>query len=130
MRSLPYFFLITDIGFVLYWLLTFFNFIPLHYAFKDYENPILVAWNWSFFPLDILISITGFISLALYRRNNRNWEAFAFCSLLLTFCAGLMALSFWSVRKDFDIRWWGVNLFLLIYPCFFLKSMFTLRGRS
>jgi hypothetical protein len=41
-----------------------------------------------------------------------------------------MALSFWSVRKDFDIMWWGANLFLLIYPCFFLKSMFTLRGRS
>ncbi|EJP94602.1 hypothetical protein IC3_02148 [Bacillus cereus VD142] len=43
MNRLKYFFLITDIGFVMYWFITIFHMIPQEYLFKDYQNPILVA---------------------------------------------------------------------------------------
>ncbi|HDR7717612.1 YvaD family protein [Bacillus albus] len=48
------------------------------------------------------------------------WSHFAFLSLILTFCSGLQALAFWTIRLDFDMSWWIPNLYLLIYPCFFL----------
>lgn len=121
MNRLKYFFLITDIGFVMYWLITIFHMIPQEYLFKDYQNPILVAWNWSFLPLDLLISLTGFLSLYLYFKQNPIWSHFAFVSLILTFCSGLQALAFWTIRLDFDISWWIPNLYLLVYPCFYLK---------
>jgi len=35
--------------------------IPESYLFKDYDNPILQAWNWSFLPLDLCISFTDLI---------------------------------------------------------------------
>ena len=66
MNRLKYFFLITDVGFVIYWLITIFHIIPQEYLFKDYEDSILVAWNWSF-TLDLLISLTG-----LYLHSKQN----------------------------------------------------------
>ncbi|PFV82811.1 hypothetical protein COL05_09690 [Bacillus sp. AFS059628] len=123
MNRLKYFFLITDFGFVIYWLITIFHMIPQEYLFKDYEDPILVAWNWSFLPLDLLISLTGFLSLYLHSKQKHIWSHFAFLSLILTFCSGLQALTFWTIRLDFDISWWIPNLYLLVYPCFFLKSI-------
>lgn len=59
MKSLRIFFLITDFGFILYWVITLLGIIPPTYLFKDYHNPILSAWNWSFLPLDLFVSITG-----------------------------------------------------------------------
>jgi hypothetical protein len=43
-------------------------------------------------------------------------------SLALTSCSGLMAISFWAIRGDFDLSWWLPNLFLLVYPLFFLPG--------
>ncbi|MGP7817646.1 DUF5360 family protein [Niallia sp. 01092] len=120
MKTLKYFFWITDIGFIIYWFITLFHLVPSQYLFKDYNNPILSAWNWSFFPLDILISITGFTSLYFYKKSNPNWTKLALISLILTSCSGLQALSFWVLRSDFDISWWLPNLYLLLYPLFFL----------
>lgn len=124
MKSLKIFFWITDVGFIVYWIITLLHIIPNEYLFKDYENPILSAWNWSFLPLDILISITGFISLYMYKNENANWSKMAIISLVLTFCSGLQALSFWVLRNDFDISWWLPNLYLLIYPLFYLPALF------
>lgn len=123
MKLLKPFFLVTDIGFIIYWIITFFHIIPDSVAFKDYTNPILIAWNWSFFPLDILISITGLSSLYLYKQKREIWRGFALISLILTFCSGLQAISFWAYYKDFDPYWWGFNGFLLIYPLFFIKAV-------
>ncbi|KOP81862.1 YvaD family protein [Cytobacillus solani] len=123
MKTLKILFLITDIGFIIYWLVTFLELIPNEYLFNDYNNPILVAWNWSFFPLDILVSITGLTSLYLYKKGNNNWSKMALISLVLTFCAGLQAISFWAFSSDFDITWWIPNLFLLIYPLFFIPNL-------
>jgi uncharacterized membrane protein YozB (DUF420 family) len=124
LKSLRIFFWITDLGFVVYWLVTLLHFIPDSYLFKDYNNPILSAWNWSFLPLDLLISITGFVSLYFYKKGNRNWEKMALISLILTSCSGLQAISFWVLRSDFDISWWIPNLYLLIYPLFFIPKFF------
>lgn len=59
MRYMKLFFLVTDIGFILYWLSAGFSLIPENWAFKHHDHPFMIAWNWSFFPLDILISVTG-----------------------------------------------------------------------
>lgn len=122
MKKLKIFFLITDIGFILYWLITLLHVIPENLLFKDYTNPILVAWNWSFFPLDIAISVTGLTSLFLHAKKKPVWRKLALISLVLTFCSGLQAISFWAIRADFDIMWWGFNLYLF-YPIFFMKGM-------
>jgi len=85
MKHLPKFFLVVDLGFVVYWLITAFHLIDETYLYNGYTNPILVAWNWSFFPLDMAISGSGFYSLFF-----------------------------------FQLQWWLPNLFLLIYPLFFI----------
>lgn len=123
MKRLKVFLLITDIGFIIYWLITGLHLIPDSWAFKDYNNPILVAWNWSFFPLDMFISGTGLTSIYLYYKKKPFWKKLCLITLVLTFCSGLQAISFWALRMDFDISWWAVNLYLLIYPLFFIKSV-------
>lgn len=123
MKKLRIFFLVTDIGFIIYWFITLFHLIPQDLLFKDYTNPILVSWNWSFFPLDMAISLTGIFSLYLYRRKSTLWKKFSLISLVLTFCSGLQAISFWLIRHDFDLLWWSFNLYLIIYPIFFVKSL-------
>ena len=122
MNKLKYFFLVVDIGFIAYWLITLLGVIPNEYLFKDYQNPILVAWNWSFLPLDLFISGTGLTSLWLWKKNNSSWKSLALISLVLTFCSGLQAVAFWFLRGDFDMSWWVPNLFLLIYPVLFIPG--------
>lgn len=127
MKKLKILFLVTDIGFILYWLITAFHLIPLEYAFKDYMNPILVDWNWSFLPLDMMISFTGFSALYLYSKKSDKWIMICLCSLILTFCSGLQAIAFWAFREDFDIAWWVFNLYLLIYPLPFIYKLINRR---
>jgi Family of unknown function (DUF5360) len=116
-------FWITDIGFILYWLITLAQIIPKAYLFKDYDNPILQAWNWSFLPLDLAISATGLATLSLLRRQRSEWKSLAIVSLTLTFCSGLQAIAFWVLRDDFDWQWWLPNSFLLLYPLWFLPKL-------
>jgi hypothetical protein len=120
MRALKPFFLATDIGFIIYWLITLLGLIPAAYLFKDYHDPLLVAWNWSFLPLDLLVSASGLGSLLLERRGNPRWRELALISLVLTSCSGLQAVAFWVLRADFDPTWWVPNLYLLIYPLAFI----------
>jgi len=120
MKKLKYYFVIVDIGFILYWIITLLGIIPNEYLFKDYANPILIAWNWSFLLLDLFISGTGLTSLWMWKNKNKNWESMALISLVLTSCSGLQAVAFWVLRSDYDISWWVPNLFLLIYPLFFI----------
>ena len=90
---------LVDLGFIAYWAITLAGVIPDEYLFKDYDNPILSAWNWSFLPLDLAISATG---LAALRRAKRglSWRDLALVSLVLTFCSGLMAVSLWTLHGD------------------------------
>jgi hypothetical protein len=120
MKSLKYFFWIVDVGFVVYWLITALELIPAEYLYNDYKNPILVNWNWSFFPLDLAVSATGFYSLYLAERKAPGWLIYALISLVLTSVSGLQAIAYWVLAQDFDPNWWIPNLFLLIYPWFFI----------
>jgi hypothetical protein len=114
------FFYATDVGFIVYWLVAAFAHLPPEYLFKDYENPILVAWNWSFLPLDLMISATGLTSLWLTKSHKARSDGLAIVSLTLTFCSGLQAIAFWVIRADYSPTWWVMNLYLLAYPPFFL----------
>lgn len=120
----------TDIGFIIYWLLSFLSLIPKEYLYQDYDNELLVAWNLSFVPLDILISWTGIWSVYLYRNGNPKWRPLCLISLVLTFCSGLQAIAFWSIRLDVDLLWWLPNLFLMIYPLFFLPRLLRNQGSA
>lgn len=113
----------TDLGFIAYWLITVTHIIPSSLLFRDYSNPIVVHWNWSFLPLDLFISATGIYSLILMRRKILAWRQFAIVSLAFTFVSGLQAIAFWAIAGDFDAWWWGPNLFLMIYPLFFLPRL-------
>lgn len=97
--------------------------VPVELLFKDYNDPRTVAWNWSFLPIDLLFSVTGLISLRLERRGNPQWRVWAVMSLTLTVCAGLMAISYWAILGEFDIGWWGPNLFLMLWPLPFLARL-------
>jgi hypothetical protein len=128
MKTLKNFLLFTNVSFLLYWLFTFLHLLPEKYLFKDYENPILIAWNWSFLPLDLIISFTGILSLLLYKKRLKYWSKLALISLVLTSCSGLQAISFWTLRRDFDLMWWLPNLFLLIYPLFFIPYLISIQN--
>lgn len=129
-KSLRILLLVTDFFFILYWLVTLFHLIPEEYLYQDYQNELLVIWNWSFFPLDLLISVTGFICLYLFKINNEKWRAFALVSLTLTSCSGLQAIAFWTIKLDFDLMWWIPNLFLLLYPLYFIPKIITSKHQN
>ncbi|MNI32359.1 hypothetical protein D3C73_862690 [compost metagenome] len=127
-RSLRYMMWMTDIGFIGYWLVIWFGLIPKEYGYQDYNNEYLVDWNLSFIPLDLLISMTGLMSLYYYKRRMKTWSSLCLISLTLTFCSGLQAIAFWGIRADFDWFWWVPNLFLMVYPLFYIFDILK-RGR-
>jgi len=123
--------LVTDVGMLFYWGVTALMAlsivsVPGDWLFKDYHDRQMMAWNWSFFPLDILLSVTGLWALRLENRGDAGWRIWAAISMTLTLCAGLMAISYWFIVRDFDAAWWIPNLFLLIWPIPFLINL----GRS
>ncbi|MEK4063490.1 MULTISPECIES: DUF5360 family protein [Paenibacillus] len=119
---------ITDVGFLIYWLVTWLHLVPDEYLYKDYNNEIMMAWNISFVPLDLLISLTGLLSMYFFKKNKGQWLPLCLLSLSLTFCSGLQAIAFWAIRLDLDWSWWVPNLFLMVYPLFFLPSIMK-KGR-
>jgi hypothetical protein len=128
MKLLRYFFLVVDIGFIAYWAITALHLIPASYLYSNYTNPILVNWNWSFFPLDLFVSFTGLYSVYLSSRKPEKWKVFALISLVLTSVSGLQAISYWALAREFDVTWWIPNLFLFVYPLFFIPGIVTALG--
>ncbi|BAJ32848.1 hypothetical protein KSE_70920 [Kitasatospora setae KM-6054] len=109
--------LVTDIGFLLYWTATLLALVPAQYAYKDYDNPVLSDWNYSFVLLDVLASATGLTALRLSRCGAASGaRPLMLVSLALTSTAGLQAVAFWALRGDFSMAWWLPNLFLLLFP--------------
>lgn len=106
----------TDLGFLVYWLITALGLVPAEYLYNDYTDPMMVDWNWSFLAIDLLVSATGVSALLAARRGSPASVGLALISLTLTAASGLMALSFWTLRADFDPSWWSANAFLLLYP--------------
>ena len=117
-----------DAGLLLYWAAVFLNLIPEHLRFKDYSNQVIQAWNWSFFPLDVAAALTVFLGAHLTRVGSRIGDLVLTVGLMLTFCAGFMAISFWSFYRDFDPLWWGPNALLMIVPA--LHGLPAARGRG
>ena len=121
----------TDVLFLAYWAITLLKAIgavdiPPEYLYSHYEDPAIVAWNWSFFPLDLVFSVCGLMALRRYRRGHPSWMMYAAVSLCLTFCAGLMAISFWTIRGEFDPSWWIPNFIITVWPLYFLPKLFKL----
>ncbi len=115
---------ITEVGMLAYWVFATFvvlNLITVDPAlmYSDYQNRVIVAWNWSFFPLDVLFAVLGLIG-RFGNQTRQNKQIVSTISLSLMFCAGLMAVSFWALRGFFDPFWWGVNLWLMGLSAMFL----------
>jgi len=109
---------LTECGMLLYWVFALLVVlevisIPPEYMYSDYQNPLVVAWNWSFFPIDVLFSIAGLVGRFGGLTAGRRAMLSVF-SLALMFCAGLMAISFWTLTGEFDVFWWGVNIWLVV----------------
>lgn len=115
--------MLIDIGLLLYWILSAIKIIPDEYMFKDHDNPIINSWNWSFLPLDVVLSVSGIVASILYKRKNPLWLPLILISLSLMFSAGLMALSFWTIRSDYDITWWIANGVLVIVPIIYIPML-------
>lgn len=130
MKALRPWFLVVDVGFIAYWLVTALHLLPPDVLYNDYTNPVLVAWNWSFMPLDLLVSATGLGSLYLWRRGDPRCERLALVSLALTSASGLQAIAYWAIRGEFDPAWWLPNLFLLAYPWFFIPRLVWTPGEG
>jgi hypothetical protein len=117
---MKYALLATEVGMGLYWILALLMVagvvhVPPEYMYSDYENPLVIAWNWSFLPID-LIFITSGIAAFLKPVGSEKKRALRQLSLTTMFCAGLMAITYWAILGQFDPVWWGVNVWLMVLP--------------
>jgi hypothetical protein len=116
--------LIIDFGFIFYWLLIALNLIPHDWVFQNYDDPNVRAWNWSFLPLDIAASITGFMGI-----KGKGNLALIVISSTLTTVAGGMALAFWGIQGFFNLGWWLPNIFLFVTGLTILIRLVTSQRR-
>ena len=118
---------VTDMGFLVYWALAALSHfgviaIPAEWMYADYDQPQVIAWNWSFLPMDLAFSWFGLRAIGRARAG-RPWRGHALVSLTLTMAAGGMAVSYWTLVGEFDPGWFGTNALLVVWPLFFMKSM-------
>ena len=62
----------TDLGMLSYWGIAALMAlglvsIPPEWLFKNYEDPRVVAWNWSLLPIDLAFSLSGLWALSRER---------------------------------------------------------------
>lgn len=122
-RALRSFMLIIDIGFLAYWLITIAQVLPPEWLYAHHDDPVMVAWNWSFLPLDVLVSASGLSALWLASKGDGRWPLLCVMSLAFTTASGANAIAFWALRGDFDLGWWAPNLVLLFGPLPFLWGL-------
>ncbi len=118
----------TDVLFLLYWALSALNAagtieLPAALMYPHADDPRVVAWNWSFLPIDIAFSVTGLWAAAAARRGNGVWRPLALISLILTMTAGVMAIAYWMLAREIDWSWWFANAALVIWPIPFLPRL-------
>lgn len=121
---------ITDIFFLIYWAFAALDAfgviqIPADWLYANAHEPRVVAWNWSFLPLDLAFSATGLAAVRLAARNDPLWRPFALVSLVLTMVAGGMAVGYWTLLREFDPAWFLPNLALVVWPLFFIGGFFA-----
>jgi len=78
----------TDVGFLIYWAVVATRPVPARLMFVEYADPRVQAWNWSFLPLDLAASLTGFAAASSVRRGGAQASARLALSLGLTATAG------------------------------------------
>lgn len=69
----------------------------------------VVAWNGS--------------CLFLHRAGSPAWRLLALISLTLTFCAGLLAVSYRALVRELDPLWFLPNLVLVLWPLLFVGPL-------
>ncbi len=121
---------VTDVAFILYWTLAALSQagvvqIPPEWMYANYDRPDVIAWNWSFLPMDLAFSVFGLKAVAAARRGDPAWRPFAIVSLTLTMAAGGMAVSYWAILREFDPSWFLANLTLVIWPLFFMRGLMS-----
>ncbi len=121
---------VTDVAFILYWTLAGLSQvgviqIPPEWMYANYDQPDVIAWNWSFLPMDLAFSVFGLKAVAAARRGDPAWRPFAIVSLTLTMAAGGMAVSYWAILREFDPSWFIANLSLVIWPLFFMRRLMS-----
>lgn len=107
---------VADAGFLAYWLLAGLRLVPAQVMFAEYADPRVVAWNWSFLPLDLSASLTGLAAARALRRGSPAGTALLAVSLALTATAGGLAVTYWVLRGQLDPWWLAPNLALLACP--------------
>ena len=131
-QSLRVLLYVTDVSFLLYWALAGLSQlgaieIPPAWMYANYDKPDVIAWNWSFFPLDLAFSYCGLRAIAASRAGSELWRPYALVSLILTITAGGMAVGYWAILREFDPLWFGMNLSLVVWPLFYLRPFFSER---
>ena len=131
-RSLAISITVTDVAFLLYWSLAALSqfeilHIPPEWMYANYEQPDVIAWNWSFLPMDLAFSVFGLRAVAAARRGDPVWRSLAIVSLTLTIAAGGMAVSYWVILGEFNPSWFLSNLLLVIWPLFFMRRLLSNR---
>ncbi len=129
-RSLAIAITVTDLAFILYWILASLSQagilqIPPEWMYADYDQPDVIAWNWSFLPMDLAFSVFGLKAVVAARRGDPAWRPFAIVSLTLTMAAGGMAVSYWAILREFNPSWFFANLALVIWPLFFIRRLMS-----
>ena len=97
--------------------------LPAALMYAGYDQPRVVAWNWSFLPIDVAFSVTGLLAVRAARRGDPLWRPLALISLILTQVAGLMAVGYWALLGEFDPSWFLPNLVLVLWPLAFLPKL-------
>jgi len=125
---------VTDIVFLAYWSTAAVSQaglvrIPAAWMYAGYTEPRVVAWNWSFLPVDLAFSVFGLLAVRVARRGDPLWRPLALISLVLTQVAGLMAVGYWLLLGEFDPSWFLPNLALVVWPLAFLPNLICELGR-
>lgn len=129
-RSLAIAITVTDVAFILYWTLAAlgqlgFLHVPPEWMYANYAQPDVIAWNWSFLPMDLAFSAFGLKAVAAARCEHPAWRPYAIVSLTLTMAAGGMAVSYWTILREFDPSWFLANATLVIWPLFFMRGLMS-----
>ncbi len=127
-RALAIAFAITDGLFLVYWSVSGLAqarllHIPAAWMYSGFDQPRVIAWNWSFLPLDLAFSLLGLSAVAAAKRGSPLWRPLALLSLAFTLAAGGMAVAYWTLTGEFDPTWFLPNLALVVWPLCFLPGL-------
>ncbi|WP_293904310.1 DUF5360 family protein [Phenylobacterium sp.] len=119
---------VTDLLFLAYWAVAAaaqagLIALPASLMYAGYDEPRVIAWNWSFLPIDLAFSVTGLLAVRAARRADPLWRPLTLISLILTQVAGLMAVGYWALLGEFDLSWFLPNVALVLWPLAFLPKL-------